>query len=133
MACRITLAPSPSGSPPLRRIRKASKSADEIECLLDVCQQLGLIDHGGIGGTGRAVMEPFAVFVDQFDAGQDRLGCRQRISRLSVANLPDEITEPCCPEDARPNPERVQTKAALEELLGDDEDGLAATFEDYRL
>ena len=40
---------------------------------------------------------------------------------------------PCCPQDALPNPERVQTKAALEELLGDDEDGLAATFEDYRL
>ena len=40
---------------------------------------------------------------------------------------------PCCPKDAQPNPARVQTKAALEELLGDDEDGLAATFEDYRL
>jgi len=40
---------------------------------------------------------------------------------------------PCCPKDAKPNPERAATKAALEELLGDDEDGLAATFEDYRL
>jgi hypothetical protein len=40
---------------------------------------------------------------------------------------------PCCPRDARPNPERIATKAALEELLGDDEDGLAATYEDYRL
>ena len=40
---------------------------------------------------------------------------------------------PCCPKDAKPNLERVQTKAALEELLGSDEDGLAATFEDYRL
>ena len=40
---------------------------------------------------------------------------------------------PGCPKDAKPNLERVQTKAALEELLGDDEDGLAATFEDYRL
>jgi len=40
---------------------------------------------------------------------------------------------PCCPKDARPNPERVHTKAALEELMGDDEDGLSATFEDYRL
>ena len=40
---------------------------------------------------------------------------------------------PCCPKGATPNPDRVQTKAALEELLGDDEDGLAATFEDYRL
>lgn len=40
---------------------------------------------------------------------------------------------PCCPRDAQPNPDRVATKAALEELLGEDEDGLAATFEDYRL
>jgi len=40
---------------------------------------------------------------------------------------------PCCPKDAKPNLERIHTKAALEELLGDDEDGLAATFEDYRL
>ena len=48
----------------------------------------------------------------------------------SVINV---VRCPCCPKDAQPNPERVQTKAALEELLGDDEDGLAATFEDYRL
>ena len=39
----------------------------------------------------------------------------------------------CCPKDAKPNPERLQTKAALEQLLGDNEDGLAATFEEYRL
>jgi hypothetical protein len=38
---------------------------------------------------------------------------------------------PCCPKDAMPDPERLQTKAALELLLGNDEDGLAATFEDY--
>lgn len=40
---------------------------------------------------------------------------------------------PCCPKDAQPNLARMETKAALEELMGDDEDGLAATFEDYRL
>ena len=40
---------------------------------------------------------------------------------------------PACPNDAKPNPERVHTKAALEELLGDDEDALVATFEDYHL
>lgn len=48
----------------------------------------------------------------------------------SVINV---IRCPCCPPDAKPNPERVHTKAALEELMGGDEDGLAATFEDYRL
>ena len=40
---------------------------------------------------------------------------------------------PGCPKGAKPYLERVQTKAALEELLGEDEDALAATFEDYRL
>ena len=39
----------------------------------------------------------------------------------------------CCPKGAKPNLDRLQTKAALEDLLGEDEDGLAATFEDYRL
>ena len=48
----------------------------------------------------------------------------------SVINV---VRCPCCPKDALANPDQVQTKAALEELLGDDEDGLAATFEDYRL
>jgi hypothetical protein len=40
---------------------------------------------------------------------------------------------PGCPKKAQPNKERIQTKAALEELMDGDEDGLAATFEDYRL
>jgi len=48
----------------------------------------------------------------------------------SVINV---IRCPCCPKDAEPNLERLATKQALEELMGDDEDGLAATFEDYRL
>ena len=48
----------------------------------------------------------------------------------SVINV---IRCPCCPKDVRPNLERLATKQALEELLGDDEDGLAATFEDYHL
>jgi hypothetical protein len=48
----------------------------------------------------------------------------------SVVNV---VRCPSCPKDAKPNPDQVHTKAALEELLGDDEDALAATFEDYRL
>lgn len=38
-----------------------------------------------------------------------------------------------CPKDAKPNQEMMRTKTALEIILADDEDGLAATFEDYRL
>ncbi len=48
----------------------------------------------------------------------------------SVMNV---IRCPCCPKDAQPNSDRLQTKASLERLFGDDEDGLAATFEDYSL
>lgn len=48
----------------------------------------------------------------------------------SVINV---IRCPCCPKGATATKEQLQTKAALEQLFGDDEDGLAATFEDFRL
>jgi len=37
---------------------------------------------------------------------------------------------PCCPDDTQPDAERARIKAELEAVLGDDEDGLAAMFED---
>jgi hypothetical protein len=40
---------------------------------------------------------------------------------------------PACPKDATANPETLAIKAALEDLLGDDEDALAVTFEDHHL
>lgn len=43
------------------------------------------------------------------------------------------ISCPCCPKDATPTEEIMAIKAALEDVLGDDEDGLAATYEDYHL
>ncbi len=48
----------------------------------------------------------------------------------SIINV---IRCPACPKDTKPDEEKVQTKAAIEELLGGDEDGLAATFEDFGL
>ena len=48
----------------------------------------------------------------------------------SIVNV---VRCPCCPKNAKPNIERLHIKAALEEALGEDEDGLAATFEDYDL
>lgn len=48
----------------------------------------------------------------------------------SVINV---IRCPCCPADAKADPRILTIKAALEDLLGDDEDGLAAEFEDYGL
>jgi hypothetical protein len=38
-----------------------------------------------------------------------------------------------CPKDAKTDPDLLELKAAIEELLGDDEDGLAVTFEDVGL
>ena len=49
---------------------------------------------------------------------------------LSLLNV---IHCPCCPAAAKPDPERVATKGALEQLFGEDEDGLASTLEDYGL
>jgi hypothetical protein len=40
---------------------------------------------------------------------------------------------PACPKDAKPNLDHVETKAAIEELLGDDQDAVAAIFEDHHL
>lgn len=48
----------------------------------------------------------------------------------SILNV---IRCPFCPKDARANSETLAVKSALEEILGDDEDGLASTFEDYGL
>jgi hypothetical protein len=48
----------------------------------------------------------------------------------SVINV---IRCPGCPTGTTPDAEKMQIKAAIEELLGNDEDGLAATFEDFGL
>ena len=40
---------------------------------------------------------------------------------------------PCCPKDAKPDPDKAALKAGIVEVLGDDEDGIAATMEDFGL
>ena len=40
---------------------------------------------------------------------------------------------PACPKDARPDPDKAALKAGIVEILGDDEDGIAATLEDFGL
>ena len=40
---------------------------------------------------------------------------------------------PACPKDARPDPDKAALKAGIVEILGDDEDGIAATMEDFGL
>ncbi len=48
----------------------------------------------------------------------------------SVINI---IRCPACPSDAHPDSDTVHLKGELEQILGDDEDGLAAAFEDFKL
>jgi len=38
-----------------------------------------------------------------------------------------------CPKGAQPDPDKAAMKAGIVELLGDDEDGIAATMEDFDL
>jgi hypothetical protein len=48
----------------------------------------------------------------------------------SVINV---IHCPACPPDAKPDADKVHLKAKIESMLGEDEDGLAAHFEDLQL
>ncbi|MDE2102162.1 MAG: hypothetical protein KGL39_33255 [Patescibacteria group bacterium] len=48
----------------------------------------------------------------------------------SVLNV---IRCPACPKDAKPDPDKAAMKAGIVEILGDDEDGIAATMEDLGL
>jgi hypothetical protein len=49
------------------------------------------------------------------------------------ASILDVVHCPCCPKGAKPDPDKAAMKAGLVEILGDDEDGIAATMEDYGL
>src|ERR1043166_9334216 len=40
---------------------------------------------------------------------------------------------PACPKDAKPDREKVAMKTAIIEALGDDDDGIASTLEDFGL
>ena len=45
----------------------------------------------------------------------------------------DVMRCPCCPKSAKPDQEQAAFKAALVELLGDDEDGIASTLDELGL
>ena len=49
------------------------------------------------------------------------------------ASFLDVIHCPACPKGAQPDPEKAAVKAELVQLMGDDEDGLASTLEDFGL
>ena len=49
------------------------------------------------------------------------------------ASILDVMHCPCCPKGAKPDPDKAAMKAGLVEILGDDEDAIAATMEDFGL
>jgi hypothetical protein len=40
---------------------------------------------------------------------------------------------PCCPADARPDSDKEAIKSAIVEVLGDDDDAIASSFEEHGL
>ena len=40
---------------------------------------------------------------------------------------------PCCPKDSKPDPDKAAIKAGIVEILGDDQDAIAAELEDLGL
>lgn len=49
------------------------------------------------------------------------------------ASIFDVVRCPCCPKDAKPDPDKAALKAGLVEILGNDEDAIASTMEDLGL
>jgi hypothetical protein len=45
----------------------------------------------------------------------------------------DVMRCPCCPKGVKPDADKAALKAGIVELLGDDEDGIAGTMEDFGL
>lgn len=71
-------------------------------------------------------------------SGDKRLASRYREKFLAAgyefgASVLDVLHCPACPKGAKPNPDKAALKAGLVEILGDDEDGIAATLEDFGL
>lgn len=49
------------------------------------------------------------------------------------ASVLDVLRCPACPPGAQADPDKAALKATIVEILGDDEDGIAATLEDHGL
>jgi hypothetical protein len=67
--------------------------------------------------------------------GDGPSGLREAIKllRRHSATWSEKESCPACPKSAQPDQEKLMIKAELETLLGDDEDGLAATYADHGL
>jgi hypothetical protein len=68
----------------------------------------------------------------------ERLSARYRELFKAVgyefgASILNVIRCPGCPKGAKPDPDKAALKAGLVEILGDDEDAIASTLEDFGL
>ena len=68
----------------------------------------------------------------------ERLSCgyREKIKAAGYefgASILDVRHCPGCPKGAKPDPDAVALKAGIVEILGDDEDAIASTMEDFGL
>jgi len=87
----------------------------------------------------------FEIAVDQAEAEAwhdfspaEQLSSRYRQEFKAVgyefgASILDVLYCPCCPESTKPDPDQAAAKAKIVEILGDDEDGIAAAMEDFGL
>jgi hypothetical protein len=71
-------------------------------------------------------------------SASQRLSCRYREKFKAAgydfgASILDVRHCPCCPKGATPDPDDAALKAGIVEILGDDEDAIAATMEDFGL
>jgi hypothetical protein len=91
--------------------------------------------HEAIFETGLSVEEAEAwLFLPHAEKLSDRYRKEFQAVGWEFGQSVINVTRcPCCHEGDTPNPEIVETKAVLEQLLGNDQDGLAATFEDHHL
>lgn len=69
---------------------------------------------------------------------ETRLNIRYREKFKAVgyefgASVINVLRCPACPKGARPDADKAAMKAGIEEILGDDEDGIAVTFADHGL
>lgn len=65
--------------------------------------------------------------LDQYDARKHLEDLGWQFAGNSVLTF---VRCPCCPNEASPDLEEAEKRAVISDLLGDDEDGMAAMLED---
>jgi hypothetical protein len=84
------------------------------------------------------VVARFGLFLREIALSKLRLAQRYREKFKAVGyefgtSVINVMRCPACPKDAKPDPDKAALKAGIVEILGEDEDGIAATMEDFGL